>query len=438
MATLAEQTAENRAKGPKPGQVWYNQRDPLTGRARESAPATPQGLIDAQNGVAGFYGDPSLQNQDGFLAKTMQSVGDSMPTWVPLAMAAAGGYGALGGGAAGAGAADAAGLAGATSAPVYGGTVGGWGALDAAGAGAGAAGVGAGAATAGGGALGAGADFGLGSGAIGAGSAGAAGAGTLAGDAYLPSALGSKVAAGSAGTGLFGSGISGAQAGLYGAQALGGLVGMNAADKAASAQMDAAEKANATQRYMFDTIRADNAPFRQTGLDANNKLAEMMKAGQFDKHFSTQDLANDPVYNSGLQFGLDQGTQGINRQAAAGGSFLSGATLKALTKYGNDYASTKANDAYNRFNTDNTNQYNRYAGLSGAGQQATNQTSAAGQNMANNISSNQLGAGNAQASGYMGQANALSGAIGGATNLYGQNQMLNMLQQNPYRSSYTG
>ena len=212
------------------------------------------------------------------------------------------------------------------------------------------------------------------------------------------------------------------------------LLGASSSRSAASTQSDAAAASDATQRYMYDQTRADNAPFRQTGLDANNKLAEMMKSGQFDRKFTAQDMANDPVYNSGLQFGLDQGTQGINRQAAAGGSFLSGATLKALTKYGNDYASTKAGDAYNRFNTDNTNQYNRYAGLSGAGQQATNQISSAGQNMANQVSSNQIGAGNAQASGYMGQANAFSSGLNTYLN-YNQNQ--NMINRfNPYATGY--
>jgi hypothetical protein len=111
-----------------------------------------------------------------------------------------------------------------------------------------------------------------------------------------------------------------------------------------------------------------------------------------------------------------------------------------LTKYGNDYGSTKANESYNRFNNDQTNQYNRYAGLSGAGQQATNQVSAAGQNMANNVSQNQIGAGNARASGYMGSANAISGAIGQGYNNYQQNQLMQMYANNksPYDVSFDG
>ena len=227
---------------------------------------------------------------------------------------------------------------------------------------------------------------------------------------------------------------------VAGAVVVSSAIGANAAGHAASAQGDAAAASDATQRYMYDTTRADNAPFRQTGLDANNRLAALMGLsgdpksagyGSLSRNFGMSDLNSDPVYKTGLQFGLDQGTQGINRQAAANGSFLSGATLKALTRYGNDYGSTKANESYNRFNTNQTNQYNRLAGLSGAGQQATNQVSAAGQNMANNVSANQIGAGNARASGYMGQANAISGGLNSYLN-YSQNQnMLNRFQPQP-------
>jgi hypothetical protein len=198
-----------------------------------------------------------------------------------------------------------------------------------------------------------------------------------------------------------------------------------AAGDAADAQSASAAQSDATQRYQYDQTRADNAPFRETGLQANNQLADMMNTGQFGRKFSTSDLNADPVYQNGLQFGLDEGTKGINRQAAAGGSMLSGATLKALTRFGNDYGSTKANESYNRFNTDQNSQYNKLAGLPGAGQQATNQVGAAGQNMANNISASQQGVGNARASGYVGSANAWNGAIGQGINSYQQNQLMN-------------
>lgn len=206
------------------------------------------------------------------------------------------------------------------------------------------------------------------------------------------------------------------------------LIGSNASSNAADAQVQASANSDATQRYMYDQTRADNEPFRQTGLQANNRLTALMNGGEFSRRFTQSDLNADPVYQNGLQFGLDQGTQGINRQAAAGGNFLSGATLKALTRFGNDYGSTKANESYNRFNNDQNSQYNKLAGLSGAGQQATNQVSAAGQNMANQVSASQINAGDARASGYMGQAKAWNSAIGQGYNNWQQNQLINQNQ----------
>jgi len=215
----------------------------------------------------------------------------------------------------------------------------------------------------------------------------------------------------------------GISAGTYlmaGTALAGGMMASGAAGDAADAQSAAAAQSDATQRYQYDTTRADNAPFRETGVQANNKLADLMNSGQFGRSFSQADLNADPVYQNGLQFGLNEGTKGINRQAAAGGSMLSGATLKALTRFGNDYGSTKANESYNRFNTDQNSQYNKLAGLSGAGQQATNQVSAAGQNMANNISQSQQGVGNARGSAYLAQGNAWQNSLNGGVSAFNQ------------------
>lgn len=219
---------------------------------------------------------------------------------------------------------------------------------------------------------------------------------------------------------------------------IGGIFGSDASEDASNAQVAAADQSNATQLAMFNQTRADNAPFRETGLAANNKLSELMNGGQFARRFTQADMNADPVYQNGLQFGLDQGTQGINRQAAAGGNFLSGATLKALTRFGNDYGSTKANESYNRFNADQNSQYNKLAGLSGAGQQATNQINAAGTNMANQVSASQQGAGNARASGYVGSANAWNNAIGQGVNAYQQNQLMSTMYPSSGYSGYTG
>lgn len=241
-------------------------------------------------------------------------------------------------------------------------------------------------------------------------------------------------------------------------QILGGILGSNAASAGLDQQAQAAAQSDATQRYMYDTSRADalkqydqartdNMPFLQNGQAGSNRLARLLGLsgdtgssdyGSLNRRFSANDLNNDPVYQSGLQFGLDEGTKGINNQAAANGGLLSGATLKALTRYGNDYGSTKANESYSRFNTDNTNIYNRLAGISGSGQQASGQIGSAGANYGsqlnsantnygNNVSNTAMGLGNARAASGIAQANAIGGGISGAVNNYNQNQLMSRL-----------
>lgn len=149
--------------------------------------------------------------------------------------------------------------------------------------------------------------------------------------------------------------------------------------------------------------------------------------GSLNKQFTEQDFWNDPGTKLGFQFGLDQGTQGLNRQAAASGSLNSGAQLKALTRYATDYTGTKYGDAYNRDQAQKANQFNRLASLAGVGQQAVNSVGSAGANAANQIGSNSLYAGNAQANAAyasgnaransaIGTANAINGALGFGAN----------------------
>ena len=164
-------------------------------------------------------------------------------------------------------------------------------------------------------------------------------------------------------------------------------------------------------------------PMAQQAQQSRNAPDDGM-GGSLTRKFSASDLASDVPYQTGMQFGLDQGTQGINNQASATGSMLSGATLKALTRFGNDYGNQKAGDAYNRFNTDNTNTYNRLAGISGSGQTASAQVGSAGMNAGNNISQSQIGVGNARGASSIAQGNALAGGLTGSYNNYQNNRLM--------------
>lgn len=194
-----------------------------------------------------------------------------------------------------------------------------------------------------------------------------------------------------------------------------------------------------TQRYktaVGEQQARGGAPGQQGAIASDDPAY-----GSLTRRFSVADRDADPVYQSGLQFGLDEGRNAINQRATQMGNYDSGATLKALTRFGNDYGSTKANESFNRFNAENANIYNRLAGMSGAGQTATNQVQAAGANAANNISAIQAGIGNAQAAGIVGGANAWGSGIQNLNNIYNsyqQNQLLKGLlpQQNQGYNTY--
>ncbi|MGZ5799241.1 MAG: hypothetical protein ACXWJZ_01250 [Burkholderiaceae bacterium] len=170
-----------------------------------------------------------------------------------------------------------------------------------------------------------------------------------------------------------------------------------------------------------------NAQLKQQQDAANGAAQNDPAYGSLMRKATLSDLTSDPTYQNGLQFGLDQGTQGLNRQAAANGSLNSGATLKALTRFGNDYATTKTADAANRYTANQQQQYNMLAGVSGTGQVANAQVDSAGTNAANNISNNQVGVGNSRAASALSSANGITSAVNSGVNYYQGNQLLNSL-----------
>lgn len=161
-------------------------------------------------------------------------------------------------------------------------------------------------------------------------------------------------------------------------------------------------------------------------------------AGMLTRQFNEADLAADVPYNKGLEFGLNEGRKGINERAIANGGYDSGATLKALTRFGNDYGETKAAGAQNRFTGRQSQVYNMLTGQQNVGINATNAVSGAGTNMTNQVAQLYGDQGNAQAAGIVGGANAMAGAFGGVGNAIQGYQNNNILQQLLRRGGTTG
>lgn len=190
----------------------------------------------------------------------------------------------------------------------------------------------------------------------------------------------------------------------------GAAISADASRSAANKQADAARRAGDVQWDMYQQTRTDNLP----ALDARNNALKQLQLmlgiggdpkaagyGSLMQQFTGADLQNDPGY----QFGLTQGSQAIERSASARGGLYSGATLKALQRYGQDYSGTKFNEAFNRNQAQNDSSFNRFASLAGLGQTGSNQIAASGQNAANMVGAYGIQGANAQAAGGMNQAN---------------------------------
>jgi len=203
---------------------------------------------------------------------------------------------------------------------------------------------------------------------------------------------------------------------------IGGLFGDDAADTQAAASnqasqqaQDAANAALQLQRDIYNQTRADQEPWRQAGVNALGQLGQGTgPGGNLLRPFGMSDFQQDPGY----AFRLSEGMKGLERSAAARGGLLSGAMLKGISRYGQDFASNEYQNAYNRYGTNQSNQFNRLASMAGLGQTANNALGNAGQNMANqsgnlmmNNADNQgnalLAAANARGSFYQGLGNNL-------------------------------
>lgn len=170
------------------------------------------------------------------------------------------------------------------------------------------------------------------------------------------------------------------------------IFGDNATDKAINAQNQGTAQANAALTGAYGVQNDLLNPWMQTGTQSMSQLA--------GNNFM-QNWQKDPGY----QFRMDEGMKAINAAAAARGLGNSGATMKALTRYGQDYASGEYDKAYNR-------EYSRLSQLAGFGQNATNAGVNAAANYGNSISNNYTGLANATASANIAEANRQSNLVG--------------------------
>jgi hypothetical protein len=279
-------------------------------------------------------------------------------------------------------------------------------------------------------------------------------------------------------------------AAVIGSAVVGGIMQSDAAGKASSRQVDAAnrnmdmsartdelnraesqrqfELNQAETRRQYEQNRADilkqqeqnridAAPFREAGYEAlGQQRAGLQVGGDFNRDFTLADFNKDPGY----EFRMQEGSRGLEGSAAARGGLLSGATLKALTQYGQNYASGEFGSAYQRFNSDRDRRFARLSTVAGNGQTVTANVSGMGTAATRDIANlgtaatrdvadmgtdltrtnnqsrsvatetanqSRITSADAAAAGIMGQANAVSGALTSGVNGYMSLNMLNRM-----------
>ncbi|HEY2605569.1 MAG TPA: hypothetical protein VGJ10_06105, partial [Paraburkholderia sp.] len=129
------------------------------------------------------------------------------------------------------------------------------------------------------------------------------------------------------------------------------LIGSNAASTASKQQQASDAAAIAEQQREFNTTQANEAPWLTAGTGALSLLMSGTQPGgslvtPFGETFAqpapfTAPTAATEANDPGYAFRLQQGNQALERAAAASGGAFSGGTLKALARYGQDYASNE-------------------------------------------------------------------------------------------------
>lgn len=232
-----------------------------------------------------------------------------------------------------------------------------------------------------------------------------------------------------------------------------GKTGAKAAEKAGQVQADASKYAADISQAQFEQTRQDQMPWMEAGKRAlgdlqdyvNNspdyddiwgrRIEQNYNAGNLTGGLDPNNIELDPSY----QFRKQQGMDGIQASAAAGGGLLSGAALKALNQYNSNLASQEYNNAWSRdqsekqnlfgvlsgsrgqdyslFNGENARQYNQLANMAGVGQQTANSLGAFGAQNAQTIGNAHINAANAQANGLIGGATARTNGMGNVLSL---------------------
>jgi len=223
------------------------------------------------------------------------------------------------------------------------------------------------------------------------------------------------------------------------------LVGASSAQNAANTQAAAQQRANDLMYKMFQEQVGLQAPFREAGLTAQNRMLDLLGLsdrtgaagyGSLNKPFGMEQFQADPGY----AFRMNEGIKALERSRAAqvGGTpgLLSGATGKALVRYGQDLGSQEYGNAFSRYQTERANQLNPLAALTAAGQGSANVLSNAAGTYGQQAGAGITDVARAQAAGQVGTANALAGGVSQYLGYMNNQNLAEAIQADARRRSF--
>ena len=225
-------------------------------------------------------------------------------------------------------------------------------------------------------------------------------------------------------------------AGIATAVGAAAVIGAGASIYASNQQANAAQNAQNIQQGMFNTAVANEAPYVQSGNQAQSQLNYLLgngkpgsngtagssTAGGYGSLLTPFTAQNFQQLSPAYQFQLQQGQQGVLNTDSGSQGALSGAALKDLTGYNQGMANTSFNNAFNQYQTQQGNIYSRLASVAQTGQAAASNQATGASNFGSSIGQSATNVGSALGGGTVGAGNALSGgasSLGGIYAAYG-------------------
>lgn len=205
---------------------------------------------------------------------------------------------------------------------------------------------------------------------------------------------------------------------------IGGVGSIIGGNKAAKAQKEAAKQALTGYNYLSNNEANQSAQGAVAGAQESQGAALGQQGGTTSN--IAQLLGTEPITDqtkngftnylnsTGHQFQLQQGQEAITGSAAARGVLNSGATAKALTKFGQNLGTQSFNNYLGQLGGlagQQGNLASAYGGIVNTGVNAAGQVGQAGNIGGGNAATQTAGAGESKGTGIAGAFNAVGGGL---------------------------